>query len=648
MLQTNPNLGWRDVQNILINTSTKNDPTEAGWVQNGDDRWFNHAYGYGRIDASAAVLAASTWSNLPPNATPVSASHTANLAIPDNNATGISDTITISGQDAFVIEHVEVTFNATHTYRGDIGIVLESPSGMKSTLTELHDDAGNDYSNWIFTSIAHWGEHPNGTWKIYVSDLFAEDTGTFNNWTLTLHGRTVATPTPTATETPTPSPSASISPTASPVPTESLTPTPSPTASFTPSLTASPTASPSPTASATASPSPTESPSPTATETETATPTPSPSPSPTSIPTHVEFDFAPSEQGWTFFNPATFATVTGGHDHEAGAINSVLTENTNSFAYWESPTFLISPSETLPSGTLGENVIPITGVVGPPSLYRSAFTVKGNVAEAATVPTIRVRSSAFNFEQSDVLVITSAGNGNLSPDAAGKSYIQYFSQPAGVDSFRLDFDVLNFDPTDASNATLALDAVAIDSIGTPQVSGTPVASLDFSAGTQGFTARNAVPLLEVPAHYLTNGGGLGIRGADPVRGLAPAGTIFGYWGAETSIPVIGGKLYAFTFSVSSDATSEQRTQVPTFRMRINDSSLKLSAYVNIDSRDNATRVPVNGNPENYVLWVQVPQEVDGQNLIFSFDYLWTPETDDNATITLTLENLAVAYFETAG
>jgi hypothetical protein len=362
------------------------------------------------------------------------------------------------------------------------------------------------------------------------------------------------------------------------------------------------------------------------------------------IPTHVDFDFAQSAEGWEFYNPALFATVTGNHDTAEGSLKSSLTENTDSFAFWESPIFVIGQPGGIPIKRGPGQVIPIEGLIGPQSLYRSTFSVKGNVADAATVPTIRVRSSSYNFEQSDVLVITSAGNGSLSPAPAGSTYIQYFSQPTGVDSFRLDFDVLNFDPADALAATLALDAVMVDSLGVPQVSGMTAGSFDFTAGTQGFTARTAQPLLVAPAQFPTDNG-LGIRGATPVKGLAESGTIFGYWGAETEVPVIGGKLYAFTFTVRSDASAEQRAQVPTFRMRINDSSLKLSAYVNIDSRDNATRVPVDNTAEDYVLWVQVPQELDGQTFLFSFDYLWTPASNDDPTVTLTMEKLSIAHFD---
>ena len=42
MLQANPNLGWRDVQEILIRTARKNAPTDREWLVNGAGFNFNH------------------------------------------------------------------------------------------------------------------------------------------------------------------------------------------------------------------------------------------------------------------------------------------------------------------------------------------------------------------------------------------------------------------------------------------------------------------------------------------------------------------------------------------------------------------------------------------------------------------------------
>ncbi|MEM6781436.1 MAG: S8 family serine peptidase, partial [Pseudomonadota bacterium] len=49
MLEANPNLGYRDVQEILAFSARKNDPTDAGWQTNGAGLHFNHDYGFGLV-----------------------------------------------------------------------------------------------------------------------------------------------------------------------------------------------------------------------------------------------------------------------------------------------------------------------------------------------------------------------------------------------------------------------------------------------------------------------------------------------------------------------------------------------------------------------------------------------------------------------
>src|SRR5690606_25936727 len=45
MLQRNPNLGYRDVQEILAATAVQINPDEPGWATNSAGFHFNHEYG---------------------------------------------------------------------------------------------------------------------------------------------------------------------------------------------------------------------------------------------------------------------------------------------------------------------------------------------------------------------------------------------------------------------------------------------------------------------------------------------------------------------------------------------------------------------------------------------------------------------------
>jgi kexin len=63
MLQANPQLGWRDVHGILAATTSRNDPTSSLWTTNAAGFIHNIKYGFGMVDASAAVEAALSWTN---------------------------------------------------------------------------------------------------------------------------------------------------------------------------------------------------------------------------------------------------------------------------------------------------------------------------------------------------------------------------------------------------------------------------------------------------------------------------------------------------------------------------------------------------------------------------------------------------------
>jgi len=60
---------------------------------------------------------------------------------------------------------------------------------MASTIAaERPFDGGDNFSNWTFTSVAHFGEDPNGTWTLNVADNAPGDTGSLNSWDITVYG----------------------------------------------------------------------------------------------------------------------------------------------------------------------------------------------------------------------------------------------------------------------------------------------------------------------------------------------------------------------------------------------------------------------------------------------------------------------------
>jgi subtilisin-like proprotein convertase family protein len=170
MLEKNSNLGWRDVQEILIKSATKFKPADAGWVTNGAGIPFNHDFGAGLINATSAVNLAATWTNLPAQTSAISTQTGLTAAIPDNLAAGVTRTFNLAATNLRV-EHVTLKLSATHTARGNLQITLTSPSGMSSTLAAVRPDINDNYSNWTFSSVRNWGENSAGTWTLKVADL---------------------------------------------------------------------------------------------------------------------------------------------------------------------------------------------------------------------------------------------------------------------------------------------------------------------------------------------------------------------------------------------------------------------------------------------------------------------------------------------
>lgn len=187
MLERNPNLGWRDVQEILIRSAKRLNNTNSGWTTNGGGFRFHHDYGAGLIDAQAAVTMAGTWTNLTTRTSAVSTQSGLSVTIPNNDSNGITRTFAIAQNVR--AEHVTVRLSINHTARGNLEIILTSPTGMASRLAEVHGDTGDNYSNWTFMSARHWGEIASGNWTLKIADR--SNTGNTTGGTLTAAELTV-------------------------------------------------------------------------------------------------------------------------------------------------------------------------------------------------------------------------------------------------------------------------------------------------------------------------------------------------------------------------------------------------------------------------------------------------------------------------
>lgn len=202
MLEANPDLGWRDVQQILAYSAQYNDPGSAGWQYNGAGNWnggglhFSHDYGFGAADAFRAVRLAESWTLQQTSANMTSFSAGAaspSVAIPDNGAG--QSTITVT-QD-ISIEHVLIHLDISHARAGDLVVTLISPDGTQSVLVNHPTDGSGGSFTSIYgmtgidfdmSSNADWGESSAGVWTLRVQDTVSGSVGTLNSWSLSFMG----------------------------------------------------------------------------------------------------------------------------------------------------------------------------------------------------------------------------------------------------------------------------------------------------------------------------------------------------------------------------------------------------------------------------------------------------------------------------
>jgi len=121
-------------------------------------------------------------------------SATVNLAVPDNNTTGVTHTQTYT--QTGTVAAVKVRVNVTHPYKGDLEVALIGPD---NTTVLLHNRTGTstDNVNTEFPDLtapaqslaAFTGKALNGAWRLRVRDLAAADVGTFVSWTLSLEAQ---------------------------------------------------------------------------------------------------------------------------------------------------------------------------------------------------------------------------------------------------------------------------------------------------------------------------------------------------------------------------------------------------------------------------------------------------------------------------
>lgn len=172
-LQANRNLTWRDLQHIIAH-SARAAPggvwLEHGhWLENKAGFYVSKFYGFGLMDAGRMVTLAKNWTTVPPQLRCEMNGTDSNKSIPS--------TVSIRFSDCKIkfLEHVQIRLNLDFSRRGDLSLQLTVPSGTVSPLTRkrvIDNITGyRNLTDWIITTLFHWGEDPTGSWELNIDDF---------------------------------------------------------------------------------------------------------------------------------------------------------------------------------------------------------------------------------------------------------------------------------------------------------------------------------------------------------------------------------------------------------------------------------------------------------------------------------------------
>ena len=210
MLDANAALGWRDVQAILAYSAQGTGSLVTGvttyenssWRTNGADNWnggglhFSNDYGFGILNAHAAVRMSEVWTMMQGGAATsanevkaVTGLMAANRTITDMAT--LTYSFTVNGK--VELDHVGLTLALTHSDMTDLRIVLVSPAGTEIVVFDgsSANPATADYGlTYTFGLEGFRGELSDGVWTLRVSDVAAGDAGVLTSVGFTGYGAT--------------------------------------------------------------------------------------------------------------------------------------------------------------------------------------------------------------------------------------------------------------------------------------------------------------------------------------------------------------------------------------------------------------------------------------------------------------------------
>ncbi|MBD2036065.1 S8 family serine peptidase [Leptolyngbya sp. FACHB-321] len=196
VLSANPDLTAAEVRQLLQQTADKivdpNPDPQFGFRKgtyeaSGRCDWF----GYGKVNAAKAVQAAVQRQAAAAIASSrqIQQQNTTSVAIPDNNPQGLTSTIQIA--ETGTVRSIQISVAIDHTFLGDLQISLISPANqtvlLQSRSLGRSTRLQSTYTLQTTPLLRRFLNQPaQGRWQLRVVDAAEGDTGTLNNWTLTL------------------------------------------------------------------------------------------------------------------------------------------------------------------------------------------------------------------------------------------------------------------------------------------------------------------------------------------------------------------------------------------------------------------------------------------------------------------------------
>ena len=204
MRSANDTLSWRDVKLILAGSARKNDADDGGWetgaakYESASENYeVNHSYGFGVVDAAAAVELAENWTNVPEmtSQTVVSSDGAVTVVVGGATVEGVANV----GAEVEFVEFVELSVVLDAPFVRHMTVDLVSPSGAVSKMLVPCSCRGGgpmsaDDGPFRLGSARHLGEDPQGEWTLRVSNRVqpgSESPGgsaTLQSWSLTVYG----------------------------------------------------------------------------------------------------------------------------------------------------------------------------------------------------------------------------------------------------------------------------------------------------------------------------------------------------------------------------------------------------------------------------------------------------------------------------